>query len=324
MGHDVPAQIAARVGEPIGEFSGLGEQQQAHDVVDERRKDDELGLDRVVGAVRPVIRHAGDAPAVVAVHVVAHGAGDELEVAGGVGFGDLGHQGRRLRPHMAAVRRAEAAIAAARPPLVGLRDDGARRRERVIAELLGAFLENERRIVDQERRQRELALPRRLEDVAARDLAALQVAGFAGNAEIVFGAVVIRLEIVVAQWPVGDRAVLRDGGCAVALDRLRAGAKIVVMEAPRHRAVMDRAAADLGAVVERRQRHRARAGIGPPGDGLALGVGAQLLALEITQLVLAGEVRGGVTRTALEADRPSCPPCRARLRELRRWPRYPR
>ena len=260
MGHDVPAQMAARVGEPIGKFSGLGEQQQAHDVVDEGRKDDELGLDRVVGAVRPVIRHAGDAPAVVAVHAMAHGAGDELEVAGGVGLRNLGHQGRRLRAHMAAVRRAEAAIAAARPPLVGLRDDGARRRERVIAELLGAPSSKMRAELSTSNggsgNSRWRGASKMLPPV---DLAALQVAGLAGHAEIVFGAIVIGLEIVVAQRPVGDRAVLRDRGCAIALDRLRARAKIVVVEAPRHRAVVDGAAAHLVAVVERRQRHRARA-----------------------------------------------------------------
>src|SRR4029077_11746396 len=106
------------------------------------------GLDRVGGGVRPVIRNPGDAAAAVAVYAMAHRPGDELENSGGIGLWDLGHEGRRLCTHMAAVRRAKAAIAAARSPLVRLRDDCARRREWVITELPGTFLENAGRVVD--------------------------------------------------------------------------------------------------------------------------------------------------------------------------------
>ena len=100
---------------PFGNFSVFDSSKQARVVVDEGAENDELGLDRVVGAVRPVIRHAGDASAVVAVDAVAHGAGDQLEIAGGVGLRQLGHEDARLRADVAAERLAEAAIGAARP-----------------------------------------------------------------------------------------------------------------------------------------------------------------------------------------------------------------
>ena len=50
--HDVLADLAARVGEPVRELVGLRQQQQARIVVDEGRQDDDLRLDRVVGAGR--------------------------------------------------------------------------------------------------------------------------------------------------------------------------------------------------------------------------------------------------------------------------------
>ena len=120
---------------------------------------------------------------------------------------------------MAAERLAEAAIGAARPAVVGLRDDRARRRERVIAELLGAGFEQHAGLIDLQRRQRIFALARRLEHIAAVDLLALQIAGLARHAELVFGLVVERLELGIAQRPVDERGILRDGRGAVALDR---------------------------------------------------------------------------------------------------------
>src|SRR5205809_1023868 len=58
----------------------------------------------------------------------------------------------------------------------------------------------------------------------------------------------------------------------------------------------------VAAVALRRDRGRARPRIGPPGHWLALGVGAQVLALEIAQLVLRREVLGAPARAALETD----------------------
>src|SRR5262249_12674947 len=121
---------------------------------------------------------------------------------------------------MAAVGRAEAAIGAAGAALVRLGDDRARRRERVVAEVVCAFFKNARGIVDEQRRQRKFTLARRLEDIAAGDLLALQVAGLAGDAKFVFGLIVIWFELGVTDRPVVDGAVLRDRGRAIALTRL--------------------------------------------------------------------------------------------------------
>src|SRR5207248_3451428 len=151
-----------------------------------------------------VVRHAGHAPGVVAVHAVAHGAGDELEIAGRVGLRQFGDENARLGTDVAAERLAEAAIAAARSSLIRLRDDRARRRERVIAELARGRFEVLAGLIHLQRGQRIVAPARRLEHVAAVDLLSLQVAGLAGNTQLVFGAIVIRLEFRVADRPVDD------------------------------------------------------------------------------------------------------------------------
>jgi hypothetical protein len=90
----------------------------------------------------------------------------------------------------------------------------------VIAELASGGVEQNLGLVLKQRRQRIFATARRFEYVAAVDLRALQVASLARHAELVFRAVVERLEIGVAQWPVRKRGVGRDRGCAVALDGL--------------------------------------------------------------------------------------------------------
>src|SRR5262245_19024816 len=140
---------------------------------------------------------------------------------------------------MAAECLAKAAIAAGGPAVVRLRDDRARRRKRMPAQLPGRFVKNDSGLVGRQRRQRILTLARRLEHIAALDLLALQVAGPAGDSELVLGAIVIGLELGVAHWPVGERGVLRDRLGAVALDRLGAGAKIILMQPPGHRTIVD-------------------------------------------------------------------------------------
>src|SRR5262245_11980401 len=125
---------------------------------------------------------------------------------------------------MAAKGLAEAAIAAAGPAVIGLRDDCARRRKRVPAKLLGCLVEYDSGLIRRERRQRVLALARRLEHIATIDLLALQIAGPARHAELVFGAVVVGLKLGVARGPVGERGVLWNGLGAVPLDRLGPGA----------------------------------------------------------------------------------------------------
>src|SRR5262245_54498165 len=87
-------------------------------------------------------------------------------------------------------------------------------------------------LVQAQRRQRVVATARRFEHVAAVNLLSLQVAGLAGDAELVLGALVIGLEVGVAQRPVGERGVFRNGGCAVTRDRMRARAEVVLVQAP--------------------------------------------------------------------------------------------
>ena len=71
------------------------------------------------------------------------------------------------------------------------------------AELARAVREDRAGLVYLQRRQRIVALARRLERIAAVDLRALEIAGLAGNAELILGAVIERLEIGIAQRPVG-------------------------------------------------------------------------------------------------------------------------
>src|SRR6516164_9682293 len=65
---------------------------------------------------------------------------------------------------------------------------------------------------------------------------------------------------------------------------------------------MHRATARLVAVALRRNRRSARICVGAPGDGLALGMRTQILALEVTQFVLRAEILGREARAALEPD----------------------
>jgi hypothetical protein len=90
----------------------------------------------------------------------------------------------------------------------------------VVAELVGGRFEDRAGLVHLQRRQWIVALPRRLERIAAGDLLALEIAGLAGDPELIFGAVVERLEILVAQRPIGEGRILRDRSRPVALDGL--------------------------------------------------------------------------------------------------------
>ena len=78
----------------------------------------------------------------------------------------------------------------------------------MVTEIFCAGFEQDSRLIRNQRRQRVFAVPWRFEDIAAINLPSLQVTGFAGHTEIVFGAVVERLEIGIRHRPVGDRGVL--------------------------------------------------------------------------------------------------------------------
>jgi hypothetical protein len=49
MGHDVLAQVSARIGKPVWKLLSLREEEKPCRVVDEGRDDDDLSLDCVVG-----------------------------------------------------------------------------------------------------------------------------------------------------------------------------------------------------------------------------------------------------------------------------------
>src|SRR6185503_9507886 len=147
-------------------------------------------------------------------------------------LGQLGDEDARLRADVAAERLAEAAIAASRASLVVPRQDRPRRGKGVISELACALFEDDAGLIRQQRWQRILAAARGLEGVAAVDLAPAEIAGLARHAELVFGAIVKRFEVGVRQRPVGERRVFRNRRRAVALDRLRSRAEIVLVQAP--------------------------------------------------------------------------------------------
>src|SRR5258708_7551986 len=74
------------------------------------------------------------------------------------------------------------------------------------------------------------------------------------------------------------------------------------MHAPGECAVVNCASACLIAVIQYAHRVRSHAGMGPPGDGLALPVWAKLLPLEVTQFIMRIEIRGAKARAALQAN----------------------
>src|SRR5262249_60932643 len=101
------------------------------------------------------------------------------------GLGQLGDEDARLGADVATERLAEAAIGAGRPIVIRLREDRARRRERMIAELARRGFEQDGALVQAQRRQRVVAAAWRFKHVATVDLFSLQVARLAGDAELI-------------------------------------------------------------------------------------------------------------------------------------------
>ena len=72
----------------------------------------------------------------------------------------------------------------------------------MIAGLVSGFLEERRGVGGLVRRQRILVLARGFEDIAAFDFLSAQIAGFARDAQHLFGAPVVGFELVVSDAPV--------------------------------------------------------------------------------------------------------------------------
>src|SRR2546429_501007 len=79
-------------------------------VVEKSRKNDELRLDGVRGAIRSVIRDAGHTPAVVTVHAEAHRARQQLEVAGRISLRKFRDEDAGFRADVATKRLAKSAV----------------------------------------------------------------------------------------------------------------------------------------------------------------------------------------------------------------------
>src|ERR1700730_3490995 len=78
--------------------------------------------------------------------------------------------------------------------------------------------------------------------------------------------------------------------------------EVVFVHAPGYRAIVDGAASRLIAIVLDRDGCGPRIAVGSPGNGLAFDIGAQILPLEITQLIVRIKVLCGESRTALDPD----------------------
>src|SRR5262245_16855349 len=114
-----------------------------------------------------------------------------------------------------------AILAGAERDAFGIGVDGAgirrRTRERVIAEAPARRLHGGTGHALGQRLVGIFVLARPFEHIAAVDDLAAQVAGLAGNAGELFEAIVVRLELVVADRIIRDRQLRRNGVAAVAL-----------------------------------------------------------------------------------------------------------
>jgi len=124
-------------------------------------------------------------------------------------------------------------------------------RERVIAEALARRLHRGARHALGKRLVGVLVLARALEDVAAVDELAAQVAGLPGNAGELLEAVVVRLELVVADGIVRDRHLRRNRVAPVALRDVAAQEMVGRRQPPGHAVPMLAGAAQPGAGQER-------------------------------------------------------------------------
>src|SRR5689334_11735191 len=95
-----------------------------------------------------------------------------------------------------------------------------------------------------ERRHGVLALPRTLIHIARGIEDAAKVAGLPANADFEFDGVVVRLELVVADWPILDCRVLWKIARAVAVPGFGNGFEIPRLQAPALRVIVNRRAAD--------------------------------------------------------------------------------
>ena len=192
---------------------------------------------------------------------------------------------------------------------IGRTGIGGRRRERMVAELLGGLGEDQSGLRHDQRLVGIVVGPRAFERIAPSDHLAAQIAGLAGGAAQLFEPVVMRLQVVIGDAPVLDRHVVRNGVAAVPRRQMRTQHELARQEAPGDAVPVGTGAAE--AVADRgdiplahRQRHLVR-GVAQR-VGLHSGVLHQLLAHPVFQLVTDARqreiLRRHFWRAALQAD----------------------
>ncbi len=224
----VPRVVLADDAGARGGVVGLadpGEQEEMRVGPGERRQQDDLRrlLDL---APLPVDVRDADRPTVFHIDPGHVREGPDLVVPGLERGRQHGGLRRRLRRHFACVVHTEATIeAGAHREAIRVRVRSAhlrrRRWERAIAKILARLRVECLAVAARQRRVRELALPRPLERVSTGSDRASDVAGGAGDAARVLELVVERLELVVRDRPVLNRALLRNSPSTVPLDDRR-------------------------------------------------------------------------------------------------------
>src|SRR5262249_45006188 len=134
--------------------------------------------------------------------------GDRLrhhaELAGGDRLRDRAHRGRVLGVDVTATAIAEAVIEAFRAAVIGLRVDRRRARERMPAELARSAGHALGELGAVQWRHRVFACAWPFEDISALVDRAFDVAGLAGDADLILDLVIVRLELLKPERPVLD------------------------------------------------------------------------------------------------------------------------
>ncbi len=196
-GHQILADNAAGIGQPLREAVGLGEQQQAGGFRAVGRQHHAFRLLEdllvVVGLVE--IGHTRGLAAGVDIDLAHIGMNPDLAIAGRHRDRQQRHRRRRPRLDLAAIARAGAAIDAAAAPIIGLGDDGRDIRRHHQVELFRRLL-NQRAGAFQGQRPARIRLGHR------RDQGRLDIGP--RNPDLPFRLGVIGLDLLIADRPVGN------------------------------------------------------------------------------------------------------------------------
>ncbi len=233
--------------------------------------------------------------------------------------------GRGLGVHVARVAVAVAAVGAARAALERLRGDRRGRAKRVKAEPLAGIRKALIGRALAQRRHGIIPCPRRFPKIIAGPAPIDDVATAAGNTQIPFDTIVIGLEIVIADGPIDQRVVLRQGFLAEPLFDDAAHLELGIPESPARAAPVNGAAArpqrrrqvkrvgGAERAVDPRQESRLVAAAFAPGHRVGAHVGHDGAPRVVPDLVeLQPEVVVGIMRAFVHADDPDPALCQFR------------